>query len=411
MNPAGGKAVRAHHPDYVIALIITILLAIGLVMMYSISPILSHKLVGNTDRNYYFLNQIKYVALGLGVWIAATAISYERWRKWGPRLLILAIVGLAALLVPGLSQSSHGATRWLAVGPVSVQPAEILKVALILYLAAWFERRATELKSFWDGVIPFMIMVGAACFVIVVFQRDMGTMMVLALAAIGMYFAAGLRWKHLGLLLGTATVAGTAAIVAFPHRMERVTTFLHLKCSDLAALASSPDYHTCQALIATGSGGLFGLGLGHSIQVYGYLPEAANDSIFAIIAEEFGMIGSLVIVVMFGVLVYRGLQVARNAPDMFARLVATGISLWMLAQAMINIGAMLSLVPLTGIPLPFISYGGTSLVISLFGAGILLNISKYTVREVKDANSRQRRGDSRPYIAGPGNLRRVKLAR
>ncbi len=412
MNLAGGNAAaRAHHPDYGIALIITVLLAIGLVMMYSISPILSHKLTGSADRNYYFLNQIKYVALGVVVWVAATTINYEAWRKWAPRLLVVAILGLVALMIPSLAQSSHGATRWLALGPVSVQPAEILKVALILYLAAWFERRAVELKSFWDGVIPFMVMVGAACFVIVVFQRDMGTMMVLALAAVGMYFAAGLRWRHLGLLLAAGGAAGAAAILAFPHRIERVTTFLHLKCSDLAALASSPDYHTCQALIAAGSGGVLGLGLGHSIQVYGYLPEAANDSIFAIIAEEFGMVGSLVIICLFGALVYRGLQVARTAPDMFSRLAATGISLWLLSQAVINIGAMLSLVPLTGIPLPFISYGGTSLVISLMGAGILLNISKYTVREAHDANSRQRRGDSRAYFAGAGNLRRVKVAR
>jgi cell division protein FtsW len=208
-----------------------------------------------------------------------------------------------------------------------------------------------------------------------------------------------------------AVLAGVLAVLPFPHRMQRINTFLHLSCNNLTQLATSPDYHTCQALIAAGSGGLFGLGLGHSIQVYGYLPEAANDSIFAIIAEEFGLFGSLVIVILFGLLVWRGLRVARAAPDMFSRLVATGISAWMLMQALINIAAMISLIPLTGIPLPFISYGGTSLVVSLFGMGILLNISKYTVSEVGDANSRQRRGDSRAYITGSGNLRRVKIAR
>jgi cell division protein FtsW len=197
-----------------------------------------------------------------------------------------------------------------------------------------------------------------------------------------------------------------SAVLVFPHRLSRLTTFL-----DPSKDLTGQGYHINQALIAIGSGGVAGLGLGHSIQVYGYLPEAANDSIYAIIAEEFGIIGAVAIVVLFGVLVYRGLQVARNAPDMFSRLAAAGISLWMLFQALINIGAMLSLVPLTGIPLPFISYGGTSLVISLFGAGILLNISKYTIREAHDANSRQRRGDSRSYLANPGNLRRVKIAR
>lgn len=412
MNPAGGRAgVRAHHPDYGIAIIVAVLLAMGLVMMYSISPILSHKLSASTPSNYYFVNQIRYVILGLLVWIGTTAVPYGRWREWAPKLLGAAVVMLLLLMVPGLSHSSNGATRWLKFGSVTIQPAEILKVALILYLAAWFEQRGRELKNFWDGVVPFMIMVGIVSFVIVVLQRDMGTMLVLALTAIGMFFVAGLRWTHLALLAGTGTAAGLAAIVAFPHRVQRVTTFIHLNCDNLAKLASSPDYHSCQALIAAGSGGLFGLGLGHSIQVYGYLPESASDSIFAIFAEEFGLIGSLVIIVLFGALVWRGLQVARQAPDMFARLVAAGISLWMMWQALINIGAMIAVLPLTGIPLPFISSGGTSLVISLFGMGILLNISKYTVREASDANNRGRRGDSRAYLAGTGNLRRVKIAR
>ncbi len=401
-----GTGLRAHHPDYVIALVVTILLAVGLVMMYSISPILSHKLVGSADRNYYFLNQIKYIGFGLVVWIAATAMPYTFWRKQAHWVIVAAVIGLLALMVPGLSYSKYGATRWLDLGLFSVQPAEVMKVALILYLAKWFESRSNELKSFWDGVVPFIIMVGGACFVIVIFQRDMGTMAVLAAATLGMFFAAGIRWTHLAVLVGTGLAAGWAAIIAFPHRMDRLATFL-----DPTKDSSGSGYHISQALIAIGSGGILGLGLGRSIQVYGYLPEAANDSIFAIIAEEFGMIGSLMIIGLFGLLVYRGLKVARGAPDMFSRLVATGISLWMMFQAVINIGAMLSLIPLTGIPLPFISYGGTSLIISLFGIGILLNISKYTVNEGSDANYSQRRGNSRTYIAGSGSLRRPKVAR
>ncbi|HSX02094.1 MAG TPA: putative lipid II flippase FtsW [Candidatus Saccharimonadia bacterium] len=410
-NVSAARSLRAHHPDYVIALVIAILLAVGLVMMYSVSPILSQKLTGSVDRNYYFLNQIKYIGAGIVVWIVAASVPYTVWRRYAPTLLGLSIVAMLALLVPGLSTSQNGATRWLHFGSLQFQPAEILKVALILYLAAWFERRAEELRSLWDGVLPFVVMVGAACFVIVVFQRDMGTMAVLAFAALGMFFAAGLRITHLGLLIAAGLGAGLAAIAAFPHRVERVTTFLNLKCDDLAALASSPNYHACQALIATGSGGLFGLGLGRSIQVYGYLPEAANDSIFAIIAEEFGLIGALAVVGLLGYLVYRGLMVARSAPDMFARLVATGISLWLLFQAFINIGAMVSILPLTGIPLPFISYGGTSLIISLFGAGILLNISKYTIREGSDADSRQRRGFGRTHSASARSMRRASVAR
>jgi cell division protein FtsW len=249
-------------------------------------------------------------------------------------------------------------------------------------------------------------MVGAACFVIAVLQRDMGTMMVLALTAVGMFFAAGLRWTHLGLVAAGGGLGAVALIAAFPHRLSRVATFLN-PTKD----AMGSGYHINQALIAVGSGGFFGLGLGHSIQVYGYLPEAANDSIFAIIAEEFGFIGSVAVVALFGLLVYRGLQVARNAPDMFSRLVATGISLWLLFQAVINIGAMLSLLPLTGIPLPFISYGGTSLVISLFGAGILLNISKFTTREegYADRSKRGRLGGT--YNANARRVRSASVAR
>jgi cell division protein FtsW len=409
VNPSS-RSVRAHHPDYMIALIVAILLAIGLVMMYSISPILSHKLTGSADRNYYFLNQIKYVVLGIIAWITVTSIRYDRWRNWAPWLIGGAIVGLLALLVPGLASSSHGATRWLDFRLFSVQPAEILKLALIVYLAVWFERRREEAKSFMDGVLPFAIMVGAACFVVVTFQRDMGTMMVIALAALGMYFAAGMRWRHLAAILGVGLVLSWVAIAMFPHRMERVATFLNPRCQD-PAYALNDSMHICQALLGVGTGGLFGVGLGHSIQVYGYLPEAANDSIFAIIAEEFGMVGSFVIIALFGILIYRGLQIARLAPDLFSRLVATGISLWLLFQAVINIGAMLALVPLTGIPLPFISYGGTSLVISLIGVGILLNISKYTVREESHAGSRERRGERRTHYANPSSQRRVALGR
>ncbi len=412
MNPrAQANLQRPHHPDYGIAVIVTILLAIGLVIMYSISPILSHKLSAKTPASYYFVNQLRYVILGVVLWIAATAVPYVRWREWAPKLLGVAVILVVALVVPGIARSSNGATRWLQIGPLTIQPAEILKVALILYLAAWFEKRGRDLQSLSAGVTPFLIMVGVALFAVVVLQKDFGTAVVIAVAMIAMYFTAGLRWSHFAGIVIVAVVAGVLTVLPFAHRMQRINTFLHLSCDNLAQLATSPDYHTCQALIAAGSGGLFGLGLGHSIQVYGYLPEAANDSIFAIIAEEFGLFGSLVIVALFGLLVWRGLQVARTAPDMFSRLVATGISIWMLVQALINIAAMISLIPLTGIPLPFISYGGTSLVVSLFGMGILLNISKYTVSEAYDANSRQRRGDSRSYLAGPGNLRRVKIAR
>jgi cell division protein FtsW len=254
--------------------------------------------------------------------------------------------------------------------------------------------------------LPFVVMLGVVAILVAIFQRDMGTMMVIAAAAIGMFYIAGLRLQHLALLLGGGTVLAWMAIVAFPHRLSRFTTFLS-PMSD----CNGNGYHICQSLIGIGSGGVLGVGLGKSIQIYGYLPEAPNDSIFAVIGEEFGLIGASILVILFGVLVYHGFEIARKAPNTFARLVASGITLIFLFQAFVNIGAMLSLVPLTGIPLPFVSYGGSSLVIMMAAAGMLFNISKYTVREEAYADSRQWRGDSRPRLAGSGSRRRIASAR
>lgn len=399
------RTLQGHAPDYLLALGIFVLLAFGLVMIYSISPILSHKLVGSADRNFYFLNQIKYIVLGLGVWVIASQIRYDRWRQYAPLFMIGAIFATLLLFTP-LRSHAYGATRWVDLGPFSFQPAEIMKIGLIFYLAMWFERRADDIESFWDGVLPFAVMVGLACFVIVVLQKDMGTMLVVAMSCLAMLWAAGVRVRHMLGLLGTGLVALWASIIAFPHRMERMSTFL-----DPGKDLQGTGYHVNQAMIAIGSGGLLGLGLGKSIQVYGYLPEAANDSIFAVVAEEFGFVGAMAVICLFAFVAYRGFLVARDAPDMFGRLVATGISSWLLWQAVINVGAMIGLVPLTGIPLPFISYGGTSLIISLFGAGVLVNISKFTRREAVHAGSRERRGNSRSYLANLGDARRVKASR
>ncbi|HSX48619.1 MAG TPA: putative lipid II flippase FtsW [Candidatus Nanoarchaeia archaeon] len=399
-------AGRGHKPDYLLALTVFLLLGIGLIMIYSISPVLSFKLLGSTSRNYYFYGQLGNIAVGLFFWALASQIHYRVWQKWSPLLIAGAAIALLGLVVPGLSFSTNGATRWLKLGPASFQPAELLKLSLIVYLAAWFERRGQYIREFWEGLFPFSIMLAVASFVVVVLQRDMGTMMVLVLAAIGMFYAAGSKLRHVFSIVAGGAMLGWLAIVTFPHRLSRLTVFL-----DPSKDPSGQGYHISQALIAIGSGGLLGVGLGHSIQIYGYLPEAANDSIFAVIGEEFGLIGCLVIIGLFGFLVYRGLQIAKSAPDSFSRLTAIGISLWLLFQALINIAAMLSLLPLTGIPLPFISYGGSSLVFSLVGAGILLNISKYTVKEVSDANSRVGRRNGWSYFANTGNGRRVKAAR
>jgi cell division protein FtsW len=398
--------VRGHRGDYVLALAVFVLLAFGLIMMYNINPALSQKLLGRVDSGYYFRGQLQNIAIGIVVWVVAAHIYYQRWRQWAVPLLAVAVIAVTLLLIPGLSTEKNGATRWLDLGPLSFQPAELLKIGLIIYLAAWLERRADDLKSFWDGVVPFVVMLGAASLVIVVLQRDMGTMMALALASVGMFYLAGMRLQHLAIVLSGGLVAGWLLIATFPHRMERFLTFLNP-----AEHCDDRGYHICQALIGIGSGGLLGLGLGKSIQIHGYLPEAANDSIFAVIGEEFGLIGGILLVGLFGLVIYRGLEITRRAPDTFGMLVAAGITLLIMFQAFINIAAMLSLVPLTGIPLPFISYGGSSMLILMLAVGILFNISRYTVNEGAYADSRNRRWDGRPRVASPSSRRRVRTAR
>jgi cell division protein FtsW len=395
---------RGHRGDYSLAIAVFILLAFGLVMMYNINPALNQKLGGAGGGVNYFRNQLINVVVATVAWAVAGGLYYKLWRRYAVALLITSIVLLVALLVPHLSFTTNGATRWLRLGPLSFQPAELLKLALVVYLAAWLEQRREQIRSF-EGIRTFAIMIAVTSVVVVVFQRDLGTMLVLALAALGMLYVAGSRISDVLMLIGLGVFGAVVAIAAFPHRLSRLTTFLH-PTQDVLGGA----YHINQALIGIGSGGLLGVGLGKSVQIYGYLPEAPNDSIFAVIGEEFGLLGALLIIGIFGFIVYRGLEIARNSPDNFARLVAAGLTLVIMFQAFINVAAMVSLVPLTGIPLPFVSYGGSSLVIMMIAAGMLFNISKYTLKEEAYADSRQRRGDSRPRLAGTGNRRRVAKA-
>lgn len=405
MNPNSGLR-RAHQPDYILALVIFILLAVGLVMIYSISPILSFKVSSTLNRNYYFYNHLLNLTLGVVAWIAVTAIDYRVWRRWASPLLGLSGLFLLALAIPRLASTKNGATRWLALGPLSFQPSEFLKLALILYLAVWFEKRWEHLRSFWDGLVPFMVIISLVSLAVAVFQKNLSTTIVMVLAAISMYFVAGISWKQLAALVAGGLAAAWVLIVTFPHRLSRLSTFLNP-----GKVTAAAGYQINQALIAVGSGGIIGVGLGKSIQVHGYLPEVANDSIYAIIAEEFGLIGAILILMLFAILIVRGFRIARDAPDTFSRMVATGISVWLFVQSLVNVAAMLSLVPLTGIPLPFVSYGGSSMVFSLVGAGILLNISKYTVSEAGHATNSRRRRYGWAHHPGPSRHQRPQGAR
>ncbi len=389
--------VRHTKPDYILLVSVFAMLVGGLVVIYSVSPVLSHKLLGTVGRNYFFLNQLVGLGVGLALMALATRVPYTWWRRASLILLVVAFVASLALFIPGLGVAKNGATRWLNLGGFNFQPAELFKVALMAYLASWLANRADSVRSIKEGLIPFLAIVVLACIPVVIFQRDLGTVAVIVSAALAILFVAGMRWRHLGLVVLIGTLLFSVAIVSFPHRLSRFTTFLN-PTQDV----SGAGYHVNQALIAIGSGGVLGLGLGKSVQVYGYLPEAANDSIFAIIAEEFGLVGALLVIVGFGVLAYRGYIIAANSPDSFGRLFATGVTTSLLFQALINIGAMLSVVPLTGIPLPFISYGGSSMVISLLMVGILFNVSKFSVKEASYASASRGWWHRRPHHPNSG---------
>jgi len=286
--------------------------------------------------------------------------------------MLVTLVLLVLVFVPGLHVSSGGASRWIGIGSLTMQPTEVTKLAFILYLAALLEKKGEDIKDFRKSVVPFLIImsiIGA----LIIMQPDMGTLFSITLIAASMVFVAGFRLRHLFMIaLGGAAVFAIFLNTA-RYRLERIMVYLHPELDPQGI-----GYQINQALLAVGTGGMWGQGLGRSRQKYYYLPEPAGDSIFAIIAEEFGLIRSGILLLAFGIIGYKGFEVARRAPDTFGRLLATGITSWILIQAFINVGSILALTPMTGIPLPYVSYGGSALAAVLFASGILINISKYT---------------------------------
>ncbi len=323
------------------------------------------------DPYFFFKRQMIGIVLGfIGLFIFSN-IDYHIYRKWALLIFTGALFLLFIVLLPGVGAEVYGANRWIGIGPMSFQPAEAMKLALILYVAAWCAGKGKKIiTDFQDGLVSFLLIIGIACG-LVLFQPDVGTAAMLVFISVGMFYLAGARVSHIA-MIGGLGVAGIIVLIAVaPYRMARFTTFINPE-SDL----QGNGYQVQQALIAIGSGGMFGIGLGHSKQKGLYLPEPVGDSIFAIIAEELGMLGAIGVIVLFVLFAWRGLKIAASAPDIFGKLIAGGITIWIVGQAIINIAAITALMPLTGIPLPFISYGGTSIMFTLISVGILLNISK-----------------------------------
>lgn len=356
--------------DKTILSIILILSVFGLVMISSASVLYSKTRFDNP--NYFLTHQLMYGFLpGLLALYFFSKVDYHLWKKIAIPFFFFSIIALILVFIPGVGKNIYGASRWINLGPISFQPSEMAKIAIILYLAAWLSSRGKErIRDFYEGMIPFLGILAVMGFLIIK-QPDTGTLGVIILISIVMFFISGANLSHIwGIFLGVGVaLAGLIAIA--PYRLNRMLVFLNPSHDPQGV-----GYQITQALLAVGSGGFFGVGLGHSRQKFNYLPEPVGDSIFAIVSEELGMVGASIIVILFLAFAMRGLRIARNAPDDFGKIVAVGIVGWVIFQAFVNISAILAIIPLTGIPLPFISYGGTSFVFLMIAMGILLNISK-----------------------------------
>jgi cell division protein FtsW len=334
----------------------------GILMVYDSSVAIAIRDFGN--QYYYLRDQLKWLVVGFVALTVFAFIDYHYWYKIALPALLGTLVLLLAVFVPGIGVTALGAHRWINVGFFILQPAELAKLVLAIYLAAWFSRQERErLAAF--GVLVCMV-VG-----LVLLEPDLGTSVIIVAIALILYFASGAQVWHFAVILPILVAGVVGLAVISPYRMARLTTFLH---PDRDPLGSS--YHIRQALLGLGSGGWFGVGIGQSRQKYEYLPEANTDSIFAIIGEETGYVGGVAVILMFVFTSWRGFRIAKRARDGFGRLLAIGITSWISLQAIINLSAMVALMPLTGVPLPFVSYGGSSLIIMLSAVGILLNISK-----------------------------------
>jgi len=298
-------------------------------------------------------------------------IYYRHWRRYAFYIFLLSLLATLAVFIPGLGMTHAGATRWLDLGITTVQPSEFLKLGFIIYLATWLSGVHHKINHWKYGLLPFVGVVGIVG-VVMLLQPDTDTFLIMTFAGMAMFLSAGARWRDIGIIILSGVLMLAAVAMVRPYIMDRFTTFLDPSADPLGS-----GYQIQQSLIAVGSGGVVGRGFGQSIQKFEYLPEPIGDSIFAVYAEEFGFIGTFLLVISFVIFTLRGYRIATQASDIFGTLLVVGFMTIIVAQAFLNIGAMVALAPLSGLPLPFISHGGTALMATLASLGIVLNVSKY----------------------------------
>lgn len=356
------KPISRPQVDKTLLYLILALVTIGLIFIADISA--PQALNFFNDKFYFFKQQIIWAGIGVFAMIIISNINYNFWKKLAVPIFIMAILLLIAVLIPAISLHALGARRWISVGSINFQPSEVVKLALALYLAKLADSNIKKPLAYF---LPLALVCG-----LIMLQPDLGTTLVVGLMGLAQIFVAGVPIMYFLGSLFAGIIAVAILIVTSPYRRDRLMTFLQVGADPLGK-----EYHIRQILLAIGSGGLFGLGIGQSKQKYLFLPEASTDSIFAAIAEELGFIGSFVLILLFAFFILKAFRVCANAPDQFSKILSLGIVAWIGGQIVLNISAMTALTPLTGIPLPFFSYGGTSLSMILASCGILLNISRY----------------------------------
>jgi cell division protein FtsW len=355
-------------PDSWLLAVTLILLSVGVVMVYSASAIVAAERF--RDPYFFLKKQVFWAVLGCGALWLTLRTDYRRLEKLVLPLLVVAAILLVLVLIPGLGVSVNGSRRWLRMGPLSFQPAELAKLTLVVYLAAFLARKRDDLADFWQGVAP-PLMVGAGFAGLVLLQPDLGNSLTLLVLTLGLLFLAGAPTKWLALVVLPALPLGVLAVLMAPYRLRRVFAFL-----DPWQDPRGSGFQIIQSWLALGGGGLVGRGMGESKQKLFYLPEAHTDFIFAILGEELGFIGAALVVGLFAVLVWRGLRIGLRAADPFGAYLALGITVLVATQTLVNLGVVTGMLPTKGLPLPFLSFGGSALLVTMLATGVLLNISQ-----------------------------------
>ena len=362
-------------PDTLLFAAIAALVAIGLVMIYSASSATAYS--EHHDTAYYMKRQVMWLAVGLGIAYAAYRVEYHKLKKAAPYILVGSIATLLLVLIPHVGIVVNGARRWIGASAFSFQPSEFAKLALIVYLAAMLANRGERITSLAKGLVPLCVPV-AIMAVLVLKEPDMGTASLLVMTAFAMFFTAGARLPHLIAIFLATVPPVVLAILASPYKRARIFAFV-----DPWRDAQNTGFHIVQSLLALGSGGLFGVGLGASRAKFFYLPEQYTDFIFSVLGEELGLFGALVVIALFVIFAYRAVKIAIAAPDRFGFFLVVGCAAEIVIQAFINIGVVTSSWPVTGVPLPFISFGGSSLIVNLVCVALIVNVGRHRRVSVK----------------------------